>query len=99
MSVLLEVFDSDIDKKSLMGPAALARKFASEISGEFDTFGRSENDVPELAAYLRVLMDIGFLNKKNPPIVSFEVKPFGDEDPEAVIANSKRTLTQAWSRV
>jgi hypothetical protein len=46
-----------------------------------------------------VLLQIGFLNEKNPPIVSFEVKPFGDEDPEVVIANAKRTLNMAWSKV
>ena len=26
-------------------------------------------------------------------------KPFGDEDPEAVIANAKRTLNAAWELV
>jgi hypothetical protein len=39
------------------------------------------------------------LNEKNPPIVSFEVKPFGDEDADVVIANAKRTLNMAWSKV
>ena len=34
-----------------------------------------------------------------PPILSFEVKPFGDEDPEIVIANAKRVLNEAWARV
>jgi hypothetical protein len=62
-------------------------------------FPGGENDVAELAAYLRVLKDIGFLNKENPPIVSFEVKPFGDEDPDVVVANAKRTLNEAWLRV
>jgi hypothetical protein len=49
--------------------------------------------------FLKVLKQIGFLNEKNPPIVSFEVKPFGDEDPDVVIANAKRTLNMAWSKV
>jgi hypothetical protein len=40
---------------------------------------------------------VGYLNKKNPPILSFEVKPFGDEDPDLVIANAKRTLETAWA--
>ncbi|MGI5850199.1 MAG: sugar phosphate isomerase/epimerase, partial [Christensenellales bacterium] len=35
--------------------------------------------------------------KKNPPILSFEVKPWGDEDSELVIANAKRTLNEAWA--
>jgi len=62
-------------------------------------FPNSENDVKELADYLRLLLDIGFLNEKNRPIVSFEVKPFGDEDSEIVIANAKRTLNAAWELV
>ncbi len=153
INILLEVFDFDIDKKSLIGPAKLAKRFASYITKEFDNFGLmvdlshipllretieeslfpikdyikhahmgncvvkdsglpaygdvhprfgfpgSENDVNELAEYLKVLKSIGFLNTKNPPIVSFEVKPFGDEDPEIVIANAKRTLNLAWNMV
>jgi sugar phosphate isomerase/epimerase len=62
-------------------------------------FPGGENDVDEVAEFLKILLQIGFLNEKNPPIVSFEVKPFGDEDPEIVIANAKRTLNMAWSRV
>jgi len=44
-------------------------------------------------------MKIGFINEKSRPIVSFEVKPWGDEDPDIVIANAKRVLDLAWSRV
>lgn len=62
-------------------------------------FPNSENDVEELAAYLRLLLKIGFLNEKNRPIVSFEVKPFGDEDPDVTLANAKRTLDLAWELV
>lgn len=62
-------------------------------------FPHSENDVEELAAYLRLLLEIGFLNEKNRPIVSFEVKPFGDEDPDVTLANAKRTLDLAWELV
>ncbi len=56
-------------------------------------------DVEELAEYLRVLIRIGYLKKDEPKTVSFEVKPFGDEDPEVVIANAKRTLHAAWELV
>ena len=38
-------------------------------------FPNSENDVEQLVSFLRVLKEIGFLTAKNPPIVSFEVKP------------------------
>ncbi len=153
LRVALEVFDYDIDKKSLIGPASLAKKFAAEMTGKYDNFGllvdlshipmlhetcaeaimpvkdylvhahmgntvikdsaceaygdthprfgfpNGENDVDQLVEYLRVLLNIGFLNPDHPPIVSFEVKPWGDEDPELVIANAKRTLNEAWARV
>lgn len=153
MKVALEVFDYDVDKKSLIGPAPLALRFAKEIRAEHDHFGlmvdlshiplihetieesllpvkdyiihahigncvvknpdmpgygdlhprfgfpNGENDVDEVADYLRVLFQIGFLNEKNRPVVSFEIKPFGDEDPDVVIANAKRTLNEAWMRL
>lgn len=62
-------------------------------------FPNSENDVEELAAYLRLLLKIGFLNEKKRPIVSFEIKPFGEEDPEVCLANAKRTLDLAWELI
>lgn len=153
MPLLIEVFDYDIDKKSLIGPVNMVKRYAEDILKEFDNFGLmidnshipmlhetleenilpikdyikhahmgntviknpnfeaygdqhprfgfpdSENDVKELAAYLRILLDIGFLNEENRPIVSFEVKPWKDEDPEIVIANTKRTLNLAWELV
>jgi sugar phosphate isomerase/epimerase len=151
--VLHEVFDYDIDKKSLVGPVSLAKRYAEEICAEFDNFGlmvdlshipmihesleenllpikdyichahmgntvirdasceaygdthprfgfpNGENDVDELVEYLRMLLRIGFLNEKTRPIVSFEVKPWGDEDPEIIVANCKRVLNLAWARV
>ena len=153
MKIALEVFDYDIDKKSLIGPAPLALRFAKEIRAKHDNFGlmvdlshipmihetieesllpikdyiihahigncvikspdlpgygdlhprfgfpNGENDVEQVTEFLRLLLKIGFLNEKNPPIVSFEVKPFGDEDPDIVVANAKRTLNEAWMRV
>ncbi len=153
MKIVLEIFDYDIDKKSLIGPAELAKRYAEEVRKEYDNFGLmvdlshllliretakeailpikeylvhahmgncvvkdkqlpgygdahprfgfpgGENDVDELVEFLRVLMEIGFLNEKNPPIVSFEVKPYGDEEPKCVISNSKRTLNEAWAKV
>lgn len=153
MKVALEVFDFDIDKCSIIGPVALARRYAEEVRKEYDNFGLmvdlshlpqlretaeeslipvkdyivhahmgnavvkdksslaygdahprfgfpgSENDVEELVAYLKVLLSIGFLNKENRPIVSLEVKPFGDDDPDLIIANAKRVLNLAWDKV
>lgn len=153
MPVILEVFDYDIDKKSLIGPVDLAKRYVEEIKLEYPNFGLmvdlshipmlretveesilpikehivhahmgncvikdpslpgygdlhprfgfpgGENDVDELEEFLRVLMDIGFISQEKRPIVSFEVKPFEDEDPELVIANAKRALNLAWARL
>jgi len=153
LRIVLEIFDREIDKKCLIGPAKNARKVAEGVREEFDNFGLmvdlshlpllgetpaqaimpikdylvhahmgncilkdkehpgygdqhprfgikgGENDVKELTEYLKVLLDIGFLNPQNPPIVSFEVKPLADESSEVVIANAKRVLREAWIRV
>ena len=153
IKVSLEVFDHDIDKKSLIGPANLALRYAEEIRKDYIDFGLmvdlshipliretieeallpvkdyishahmgncvmkspdlpcygdahprfgfpdSENDVDELVNYLKLLLKIGYLNDKNRPIVSFEIKPFGLEDPDIVIANAKRVLNFAWTKV
>lgn len=152
MPVLLEVFDYDFDKKSLIGPAPLARRFADTMKCRHHNFGlmvdlshivqihetirenilpiapyirhahianavmkqgaeavgdmhprfgfdHSEIGVKEVTEFLQTLLDIGYLNTDNPPIVSFEVKPWGDEEPEAVIANAKRVLNEAWARL
>ena len=58
-----------------------------------------ENDVKEVTEYLKVLLNIGFLNPQNPPIVSFEVKPLAGESSEVVIANAKRVLKEAWAKI
>ncbi|HHX59239.1 MAG TPA: sugar phosphate isomerase/epimerase [Epulopiscium sp.] len=151
--VILEVFDYDMDKRSLIGPVDLAKRYVEEVREEYESFGLmvdlshipmlretveeailpikdyivhahmgncviqdpsqpgygdshprfgfpgGENDVDELVEYLKVLMDIGYLSEERRPILSFEVKPFEDEDPDAVIANAKRTLNLAWARV
>ncbi|WP_319475506.1 TIM barrel protein [Marispirochaeta aestuarii] len=153
MKIVHEVFDYDIDKASLIGPASLAKRYAEEIKKEYDNFGlmvdlshipllhesikesllpikehlvhahmgncvmkdpsmpaygdqhprfgfpNSENDVQELTEYLQALKDMGFLNKEKPPILSFEVKPTAGEDPDVVLAGSKRVLNRAWTMV
>jgi sugar phosphate isomerase/epimerase len=153
MLVLLEVFDYDIDKKSLLGPVELVKHYAKQVSMEHENFGimvdlshlpqlretpreailpikeyvkhvhignavvkdssleaygdlhprfgfpNSENGVEELIEFLEVLLEIGYLNTENPPILSFEVKPRPYEDEMLVIAGSKRVLNEAWARV
>lgn len=62
----------------------------------------SENDVAELAHFLETLIFAGYFEKDLPsekPIVSFEVAPMAGEDPELVIASTKRTFNAAWARV
>ena len=58
-----------------------------------------ENDVNELIEYLKVLKEIGYLDPNNRRILSFEVKPVGDEDADIVVANAKRVLNLAWTLV
>lgn len=153
LKIAIEVFDYDVDKKSLIGPASLALRYAKEIREQHAHFGLmvdlshiplihetieeailpvkdyithahigncvvkeagmpaygdvhprfgfpgGENDVAEVTAFLRILLEIGYLNPEKPPFLSFEIKPFSDEDPGVVIANAKRTLNEAWARV
>jgi len=62
-------------------------------------YPNGENDVEELAKFLSLLLSNGYLNKQATNILSFEVKPQIDEDPKLIIANSKRTLLEAWRLV
>jgi sugar phosphate isomerase/epimerase len=57
-----------------------------------------ENDVSELAEFLKVLREIGYLGRDD-RFVSFEVMPMKGEFSELVIAGAKRTLQQAWASV
>ena len=147
----LEVFDHDIAKKTLLGPAPLAARFAAEVRAEVNNFGlmvdlshfpmtyetpaqvipvlrpfithfhigntvicdpsvegygdehqrfgfpNSENDVPQLLAFLRELKKNGFFDAQAPYTLTFEIKPWTGEDIDIVIANAKRTLNRAWA--
>ena len=151
MIIELEVFDYDIDKKSLIGPAPYAAKFAADMRCSFDNFGLmidlshipmtyetpefvvralrpyithlhigntvcrdpgaegygdlhqrfgfpgGSNDTPELVEFLRVLLEEGFANPQDPMVLSFEVRPWQDEDCDIVVANAKRVLNRAWA--
>ncbi len=148
--LVCEVFDYDVDKNALIGPAPLAARYAEEICAEYPSFGLQAdlshvpllhetieenilpvakyikhahigngvavpgmeaygdmhprfgfpgggNDVPQVVEFLRMLQQIGYLDGKHRPLLSFEVKPRPDESPEAVLANAKRTLSLAWA--
>lgn len=56
----------------------------------------TRNDVPELAEFIRVLLDTGYMTRERRPVVSFEVKPMAGESSAAVIAGCKRALMEAW---
>lgn len=149
--VELEVFDHDIAKKALLGPAPLAARFAEEVRSQVPNFGfmvdlshfpmtyetsaqiipvlrpyithfhfgntvcgnsnadafgdehprfgfpNSSNDVAEVVDFLRVLKKNGFFCAKDPYVLTFEVKPWAEEDAAVIVANSKRVLNRAWS--
>ncbi len=151
MSITLEVFDFDIEKSSLIGPAPYAKKFAEDMRTTHSNFGlmidlshipmtyesskfvvqtlkpylvhlhigntvikdktavaygdthprfgfpNSESDVEEVLNFLRVLKNEGMFNEHEPMTLSFEVKPWADEDPDVVVANAKRVLNRAWA--
>ncbi len=54
-----------------------------------------ENDVPQVADFLKVLQNIGYLNPANRPILSFEIKPGPGEDSGVIIEEAKRVLNEA----
>ncbi|MBI5092215.1 MAG: sugar phosphate isomerase/epimerase [Candidatus Hydrogenedentes bacterium] len=59
----------------------------------------TRNDVPELAEFLKVLLEMGYLSTRERKIVSFEVKPMPGESSEAIVAGSKRAVLDAWRRI
>jgi sugar phosphate isomerase/epimerase len=152
MLVVLETFDRDVDKRSLLGPSREAADFAASVRSDEPNFGimldlshlpllnespaeaiaplsdylvhahigncvsdpahpahgdshprfgypGGDNDIGDLAVFLRALMNYGYIDPARKPIVSFEVKPTAGESSRAVIAGNKRALIQAWTMV
>lgn len=150
MQVELEVFDYDMDKAALIGPAPYAAEFAAKMRTTNSNFGlmadlshfpttyensrfviqtlkpyithlhignavvkrgceaygdqhprfgfpESENDVEELTDFFRVLRQEGFFRKEEPLVLSLEVKPWKDEEPDIILANTKRVIRRAWA--
>lgn len=150
MGVLLEVFDFDMDKAALIGPAPYAARFAADMRMVCNNFGlmvdlshfpttyenskfviqtlrpyikhfhignavvkkdcpaygdmhprfgfpNSANDTAQLVDFFRVLREEGFLNADEPYVLSFEVKPWGDEDQDIIMGNTKRVINRAWA--
>ncbi len=150
MMVELEVFDYDMDKAALIGPAPYAAQFAADVRCVCDNFGlivdlshfpttyetsrfviqtlrpyithfhignavvskgseaygdthprfgfpNGANDVDELVEFFKVLKQEGFFCPDDPYILSFEVKPWADEYPTIIMANTKRVINRAWA--
>lgn len=150
MYVELEVFDYDMDKAALIGPAPYAAKFAADMRSRYSNFGLivdlshfpttyetsrfvirtlrpyithfhignavvkkgyeaygdqhprfgfpdSANDTAQLLDFFRVLKEEGFLDAANPYVLSFEVKPWKEEDGDLVLAGTKRVINRAWA--
>lgn len=57
----------------------------------------SVNTVKEVRAFLKTLLEVGFLDGKKRPLVSFEIKPMEGQDPLLVIAKAKRVMVEAWA--
>lgn len=61
-----------------------------------------ENDVEEVRLFLRILKEIGFMDKETAtrlPEVSFEVKILPGQEPKVVLANIKRVFLEAWDGI
>lgn len=152
MMVELEVFDFDMDKAALIGPAPYAARFAADMRTTHSNFGlmvdlshfpttyetskfviqtlrpyithlhignavvkegceaygdkhprfgfpNSANDVEQLVDFFTVLKEEGFFNAKDPYVMSMEVSPWGDEDGDIILANTKRVINRAWALV
>ncbi len=150
MQVELEVFDFDMDKAALIGPAPYAAEFAAKVRMTNNNFGlmvdlshfpttyensrfvietlkpyithlhignavvkkgceaygdqhprfgfpESANDVEEVTDFFRVLRKEGFFRKEEPLVLSLEVKPWKDEEPDIILANTKRVIRRAWA--
>ena len=150
MMIELEVFDFDMDKAALIGPAPYAAQFAADMRMTHSNFGlmvdlshfpttyetsrfviqtlrpyithlhignavvvpgceaygdehprfgfpKGINDTPEVLEFLRILKEEGFFRARKPYILSFEVTPQPDEDPDIVLASCKRVLNRAWA--
>ena len=61
-----------------------------------------ENDVAELKEYVESLIYAGYFQAEVPtakPVLSFEVKPVGDEDSDLIVAQTKRTWRRMWAEL
>ena len=60
-------------------------------------FPGGSNDTAEVLEFLKVLRQEGFFREEEPMVLSFEVKPWKEEDTKVVLAGTKRVLNRAWA--
>ena len=150
ISVVLEIFDPDIEKKRFLGPSIDSAYVAKEVSGAFDNFGLlqdlshiplmyenpysavetvkdylvhthigncvmrdikhprygdthpifgsecSEIDVLEIKTFIESLFAVGYFAEGKKAAMSFEIKPWPNEDSLDYIKKAKACLDKAW---
>lgn len=68
-----------------------------DLQPRFD-FPDSEVTTDDVRRFFRLLLDLGFLNPQDRPVVSAEVRPLvAGERPELIVANAKRVMEEAWA--
>ena len=60
-------------------------------------FPNSANDISKLMEFFQILKEEGFFDTERPYVLSFEVKPWKDEEPDLVVAGTKRCIRRAWN--
>ncbi|MEW6719534.1 MAG: TIM barrel protein [Thermodesulfobacteriota bacterium] len=59
-----------------------------------------ETDTPQVTEYFRLLRDLKLIGPEKRPVLSAEVRPLlAEESSEAVLANTKRVIKEAWALV
>ncbi len=103
MNVALEVFDYDVDKKSLIGPAPLALRYAKEIREEYENFGLMVDlsHIPLIhetieESLLPVKDYIVHAHIGNCVVKSPEMPAYGDVHPRFGFPNGEMMLSRWW---
>jgi sugar phosphate isomerase/epimerase len=95
LKVLIEVFDYDMDKRCLIGPAKLAKRYAQDIAQEYSNFGLVVDlshlpclrETPE-EAILPVQEYIGGVHIGNAVVKDPSCEAYGDNHPRFGFPNS-----------
>ncbi|MDO4343275.1 MAG: TIM barrel protein [Eubacteriales bacterium] len=58
-------------------------------------FPNSAVGINEIKEYIELLMQYGIFNERNRPALSIEIRPMPGEDPDCILAGSKRMIKQA----